>query len=173
MFEVWCDLDWLAEQSNKRVDEMTTLLEHCAAAEARPFAPLLRADLRVHRGANEIHIAEPSFACGFERGIDARIVTPHVTDLQQPFPFTGKPDQYAKAFHCVLRRLFDVNVPARKQSPLRIARVILDCRFDHYDLGFSEELFGGEPSRAVRPFGAHGGVFLAKPDEAPVFRFGN
>lgn len=134
-----------AEEADDGVNHVSTELEHIAAFELGPFGAAVGGEDVADAGADEIDIAEPAFAGGFEGKVDAGVVAPHVADLEKAVLAAGEVDDFLEVAEVISGGLFQVEVFAGGEGGEAVAGVVPDERFDgdNLDAGVVENLVPG------------------------------
>src|ERR1041385_871655 len=130
MMEKRRDRLWLAEQPNRRINQVRAQFEHRAALELTPFRAPLRRQKIADICADQKDVAEPTFASGFENGSESWMIAPHISGLKDPFLFASQSDHFLHVAKGHGRRLLDVHVFARSQSGQPVASMVPDRRLD-------------------------------------------
>ena len=135
LLEIRRDFIGAAQQTHQGIDDVATQLEHLAAAEFRQLFPLLRTHRLVNCGLDQVDVTEPPLAGGLQHLVDAGVVAPHVSLLDDQSLSRGSGEDRAQCLDVEGRRLLEMQVLASFDSAQTVTRMVghraLDCdRFD-------------------------------------------
>ena len=141
------DLRRTAPQGHGAIDHVATQLEERAAGVAGLDLSSLRATVGIHRGAHEVDVAEPAFACGVERGADAFVEAVVVAQLQDALVGFGLVDEFLERLEVGRWGLLEMKVASGVENLVAPGNRLPDFALDddHVERVVGEKVVFGNP----------------------------